>query len=66
LISLFFIVLRLFYWQVIKAASLQAVAANQTISKNIIKGQRGRLYTIDGHLLVGNQTIYQLFINKKS
>jgi len=65
LVSLFFIILRLFYWQVIKAASLQAVAANQTISKNIIKGQRGRLYTIDGHLLVGNQTIYQLFINKK-
>ncbi len=56
---------RLFYWQVIKASSLKTQALNQTINQDVIRGQRGKIYTADGSLLVGNQTAYQLFINKK-
>jgi len=58
----FFIVLgRLFYWQVIKSSSLQAEAESQYTSYSQKKVSRGRIFTADNHLLVGNQTVYRLF-----
>ncbi len=56
---------RLFYWQVIKASSLQSKAQSQTLNQDLISGQRGKIYTAEGNLLVGNRTVYQLFVNKK-
>jgi cell division protein FtsI/penicillin-binding protein 2 len=56
---------RLFYWQVIKASSLQSKAQNQTLNQDLISGQRGKIFTAEGNLLVGNRTVYQLFVNKK-
>ena len=57
--------IRLFYWQVIKAQGLQSAMIKQTTSHNTIKGSRGKIYTADGHLLVGNQTVFDLYINKR-
>ncbi|MDQ3008156.1 MAG: penicillin-binding protein 2 [bacterium] len=52
--------LRLGYWQILKASQLQA-AANAQYSREITTtGQRGRIFSSDEYLLVGNQTVYQL------
>lgn len=59
------ICMRLFYWQVIKSQALSSEAIKQITTKDIIKGQRGLIYTADGHLLVGNQTVYDLYVNKR-
>lgn len=56
---------RLFYWQVIKSQALTTQAVRQTTAQDVIKGQRGRIFTVDGHLLVGNQTVYDLYVNKR-
>lgn len=56
---------RLFYWQVIKAQTLQSEAARQTIFHNTIEGDRGKIYTADNSLLVGNQTVYDLYVNTR-
>lgn len=53
--------LRLFYWQIIKGPELQAVAQSQYTSVASTKSSRGRILTADGHVLVGNQTVYTLF-----
>lgn len=64
-VSFVMIALRLFYWQVIKSPSLRTQAVSQTINQDLISGTRGRIYTAEGNLLVGSQTVYQLFVNKK-
>ncbi len=52
---------RLFYWQIFKGQELQALAESQYTSVSNWQGKRGKMYTADGHLLVGNQTVYTLF-----
>lgn len=52
---------RLFYWQVFKREELQAIAEAQYTSVTNWQGKRGSIYTSDGHLLVGNKTVYTLF-----
>ncbi len=53
--------LRLFYWQVIHSAVLQAEAQGQYTRVVPVTGQRGKIYTADDYLLVGNATVYKLF-----
>ena len=52
---------RLFYWQMIKGPELRAFAQDQYTGTSVLQGSRGRLYTHDGYLLVGNQPGWQLF-----
>lgn len=52
---------RLFWWQVLQSDSLQAVASNQYQKSLAIKGKRGRIFTADSKLLVGNEEVYRLF-----
>ncbi len=63
---LFTIVLgRLFYWQVIRGNALQAAAESQYSALDKITFSRGRIFTADNYLLVGNQTVYRLFLEPK-
>lgn len=55
------VVFRLFYWQVISRASLQAEAQGQYTRVVPVSGQRGKIYTNDDYLLVGNQTVYRFY-----
>lgn len=54
------IICRLFYWQIIKGNALQAEGESQYT--RLIKDQisRGKIYTADNYLLVGNQIVYRL------
>lgn len=54
---------RLFYWQIIKGGQLIQAAENQYTDKIEHRASRGKIYTSDGYLLVGNQTVYRLFAN---
>ncbi len=58
---LFVITLRLFYWQVIHSAVLQAEAQGQYTRVVPVSGKRGRIFTADNYLLVGNATVYKLY-----
>lgn len=55
------IVARLFYWQIIKGAQLQAVADNQYSRTIVSDGSRGAIYSADGYPLVLNETVFRLF-----
>lgn len=52
---------RLFYWQIIKGPALRAEAFQQYQRTVRVSGQRGSLYTADGHLLVGTTQVYRLY-----
>ncbi len=56
--------MRLFYWQVMKAQASQTAVEKQTTGQNMVRGKRGKIYTADNRLLVGNKTVYDLYINK--
>lgn len=53
--------LRLFYWQIIKGQELEEAAVGQSQRLVVKQGKRGKIYTSDGHLLVGNQEMFQLY-----
>ena len=55
------IVLRLFYWQVVQGASLQAEAEDQYSRSLTKQGSRGFIFTADGKPLVTNQQVYRVF-----
>jgi len=59
-LGLLTILLRLFYWQIIEGSWLKSAALSQYERVQVTKGQRGQIYTQDGHLLVGNATKYHL------
>jgi cell division protein FtsI/penicillin-binding protein 2 len=59
-LTLLMILSRLFYWQIIQGSFLKAEAQDQYQRTITQQGQRGRVYTSDGHLLVGNDVAYQL------
>ncbi len=65
--SLFFIVLlRLFYWQVIKGNQLQAVAQGQYQKQVTSKATRGQIFSSEGYLLAGNKTVYRVYADPQS
>ncbi|MBD3250571.1 MAG: hypothetical protein GF381_03325 [Candidatus Pacebacteria bacterium] len=64
-IGLFLIEARLFYWQILKSKSLKTQAKQQQTEQTQAQGNRGRIFTDDGQLLVGNQPCYQLQIEKQ-
>lgn len=58
---LFGVVARLFYWQVIHRTRLQAEAESQYRRTITHQGQRGKILTSDGYILVNNAPVYRLF-----
>lgn len=58
---LFFITLRLFYWQILKNNDLTQAAQNQYTRSVTVTGSRGSIYTVDGYTLVSNEQVYTLF-----
>ena len=65
-LALAIIVLRLFYWQIIRGKALKEEGESQTLRKLENKGLRGQIFTHDGYLLVGNELVYDLKLDKKN
>ena len=57
---------RYFYLQVLRGNYYKQVAQNQYQQLVNYQGERGKIYTSDGSLLVGNHQIYQLYVEPKS
>ncbi|MFZ1721966.1 MAG: penicillin-binding protein 2 [Microgenomates group bacterium] len=55
------VIIRLFYWQIIKTDTLQAAADAQYTRTIKSQGQRGDILTADGQVLVTNKEVYRLF-----
>lgn len=66
LAGLALIIAKLFYWQIIKGQELKAQSESQTLRQLENKGLRGQIFTSDGYLLVGNQQVYDLKLDKKN
>jgi len=60
LFGLLLVILRLSYWQIIKADELSGAARDQYASKDVVEGSRGSIITADGFPLVVNQAVYTL------
>ncbi|KKQ36198.1 MAG: Peptidoglycan glycosyltransferase, partial [candidate division WS6 bacterium GW2011_GWA2_37_6] len=62
--SFILISLRLFFWQIIESPWAKSEIENQ-LERSISKqGARGAIFTSDGYLLAGNQTVYQLMADR--
>lgn len=55
------IIARLFYWQVVQSANLQAEAEDQYRRSLVKTGSRGFIFTEDGKPLVTNKQVYRVF-----
>ena len=55
---------RLYYWQVINASTSQLAITKQLSNTITVRGKRGKIFTSQGELLVGNQTAWDLYLNK--
>lgn len=60
------IVARLFYWQVLRGQELKNLSELQTIRSRTQEGLRGQISTSDGYLLIGNQEVYDLKLDRKN
>ncbi len=66
LMCIFFLLLigilsRLFFWQIISRDSLQAQGLGQYTRVVPLSGERGKIYSSDNYLLVGNADVYRLY-----
>ncbi len=55
------IVLRLFYWQIVRSDDLSAKAEEQHISTKVVVAPRGNIYSSDGSLMATNKPIFELY-----
>lgn len=60
-ISFFAVIIRLFFWQVVKGNNLQVLADNQYQRSVSVSGSRGEIFFADGTPLVTNKEVYRLF-----
>lgn len=60
-ISFIAVILRLFFWQVIKGDNLQVLADSQYQRSVSVSGTRGEIFFADGSPLVTNKEVYRLF-----
>lgn len=58
------IVVRLFYWQIIRGSNLRDQANRQHQDVVVLASERGSIYDQDGDLLAGTQNLYHLFVYK--
>ncbi|HPS40619.1 MAG TPA: penicillin-binding protein 2 [Candidatus Woesebacteria bacterium] len=66
LLWLVLVIIRLFYWQILKGQQLKEEGESQTLRQLENKGLRGQIFTSDGYLLVGNKRVYDLKLDKKN
>lgn len=62
--ALVVITVRLFYWQVVKGKELRQAADRQSQRQLRQTGQRGKIMTSDGHVLVANQDYFRVMLAK--
>lgn len=60
------ILLRLFYWQIIRFDDLSALAEKQHLVNKIIDAPRGWIFAVDGSILASNKPTYLLFAMPKA
>lgn len=58
------LILRLFYWQVIRGPELKAKASRQHETVTTLKAKRGDILDMDGNVLVGSKNLYHLYVYK--
>lgn len=61
LLFLIAIAVRLFYWQIVRAAFLEAQADNQHFTDTKIDANRGKILFSDGSILVSSNPIFSLY-----
>src|SRR5690349_9560124 len=59
------IVVRLFYWQIVKANELSAMGQSQYGNIVTISSERGDIKTSDGYPIATNKVTYLLYANPK-
>jgi len=59
------VVIRLFYWQVVKASELSLLGQEQYGTTVKLEPQRGEIETSDGFPIAANKVSYQVFANPK-
>lgn len=59
------ITLRLFYWQILQAESLQAKAEDQHFTGSKVEAKRGNIYFSDMSTLASTKPVFGLFANPK-
>ncbi len=64
-VSLFFVIIRLGFWQIVKGKELRSVAERQSQRQLKTAGDRGKIYTSDNHLLVSNQDYFRVMLSKE-
>lgn len=65
-IGIFAVALGLFYWQVMRGEELRSLTERQVIRGREQRGLRGQIFTSDQYLLVGNQEVYDLKLDRKN
>ncbi|MBI2033136.1 MAG: penicillin-binding protein 2 [Candidatus Levybacteria bacterium] len=63
--SFFFIIVRLFYWQVVKADELSTLGKSQYGTVITLSAKRGEIKTSDGFPIATNKLSYLLYANPK-
>lgn len=58
------LIVRLFYWQIIKGPELKAKASRQHEATTNIESKRGDILDSDGNILAGTKNLYHLFVYK--
>lgn len=66
LLAFLAIILRLFYWQIIKGSSLAEAASDQYFFRLTLPPNRGEIRTSDGSPLVTNKTAYLVYAEPKN
>src|SRR5579872_5844433 len=65
LVFFLFIVLRLFYWQVVRAQELSAIGQAQYDQQVTSEAQRGEIRTSDGFTIAADKLAYLVYSNPK-
>jgi stage V sporulation protein D (sporulation-specific penicillin-binding protein) len=58
------ILLRLFYWQIIRGPELQTKADSQHETTTYLQAERGNILDSDGNVLAGTKNLYELYVYK--
>jgi len=64
-VSVFLIILRLSFWQIIYADTLTAMAEKQRLDSRELNAPRGKVLFADGSILASSQPAYLLFVSPK-
>lgn len=59
------VVVRLFYWQILRSDDLTAMAEQQHFTTSALKAPRGQILSADGAILATNQPIFLLYANPR-